>query len=99
MGTGGGYRSRVGANAGCHLKIPELRKIFGGGIRVLLYIAKHRFIKSIFGAQNRAGFLNEHPEGFYAVTADFKEYPEGSFRLPEPLNGLFPLTFTLRSTK
>ena len=43
--------------------------------------------------------LHEHAAGFYPVTPEFQERADGHYRLPAPLDGRFPLPFTLRATK
>ena len=43
--------------------------------------------------------LHEHAAGFYPVTPEFQEGADGHYRLPAPLDGRFPLTFTIRATK
>ncbi len=44
-------------------------------------------------------WLREHPVGFCQVTPEFRECEDGHFRLPEPLHGRYPLTFTVSARK
>lgn len=44
-------------------------------------------------------WLREHPVGFCQITPELREGDDGHFRLPAPLHGRFPLTFTLRAIK
>ncbi len=39
--------------------------------------------------------LTEHPESFYRFLPEFERAPDGLWRLPAPLHGRYPLTFTL----
>ncbi len=54
-------------------------------------------------ALTRAGlhidWLREHPEGFYPFFPEMVEGADGHFRLPAPLHGQYPLTFSLQATK
>lgn len=56
-------------------------------------------VNALIGAGLVIDHLNEHPVGFYPATPEFHEGPDGHYRLPEPLDGSFPLTFTIRATK
>ncbi len=56
-------------------------------------------IGAMFGAVRRAGLsidrFEEHPEGYYQATPTMTRGSDRLWRLPEPLHGQFPLTFTL----
>ena len=56
-------------------------------------------INSLIAAEMTVKHLNEHPVGFYPATPKFQKGQDGHYRLPSPLDGLFPLTFTVRAEK
>ena len=56
-------------------------------------------VNALIGAGLTLRHLHEHPVGFFPLTPEFHEGTDGHFRLPEPLDGRFPLTFTIRATK
>lgn len=43
--------------------------------------------------------LHEHPLGFYPTIASMTQGEDGHYRLPPPLHGKFPLTFTVHARK
>ena len=56
-------------------------------------------VNALITAGMNINHLNEHAAGFYPVTPEFQEGADGHYRLPDPLDGRFPLTFTIRATK
>ena len=56
-------------------------------------------VNAIIGAGLTLEFLNEHTVGFYPAIADCVAGADGHYRLPEALDGRYPLTFSLSARK
>lgn len=56
-------------------------------------------VNALIGAGLVLDHLNEHPVGFCQVVDELEEGADGHYRLPAPMAGWFPLTFTIRATK
>lgn len=52
-------------------------------------------VQAVLGAGLVLERLDEHPEGYFQACPQMTRGPDGLWRLPEPLHGRFPLTFTL----
>lgn len=56
-------------------------------------------VNALIGAGLTLDWLREHPVGFYPAAPELTEGADGHYRLPAPLDGKFPLTFTVQARK
>jgi len=55
-------------------------------------------ITALLGAGLELQWLREHADGFYPQLPDMRAGEDGHYRLPEPLHGRYPLTFSILAT-
>ena len=56
-------------------------------------------LRALVGAGLSILWLNENPEGFYPAIPELIEGEDGHYRLPDPLHGRYPLSFSLMAQK